>query len=300
MAEQEGKYNIKAAALMLGIQPGTLRAWERRYQMIAPVRNASGHRLYTEEHIKILKGLIKKVKQGFTISQAIAMIEQEPISVQPDSLVLNRAKQSPEWLDKLYTALIQFDEAAAAEITNTMFSIFTIEKMVLEVFHDFLLKLEVAYLSGVIKIVQYEFAQQYIYTRVLIISQSLPRHKTKGLLISCSEEGNPYHTLMLTFLFRAKGIGTISIGRLTSVNDAEEIIMQIKPKVIVFSCSKQDDLDLVLSLAGELTVKFSEIPVGLSLSSFQLKGKEKERFASLFVGHTAGEWENWLQERVEM
>ncbi len=61
---------------MLGIQPGTLRAWERRYQIIAPVRNESGHRLYAEEHIKILKWLIQRVNKGFTISQAVSLLEK--------------------------------------------------------------------------------------------------------------------------------------------------------------------------------------------------------------------------------
>lgn len=65
MATEEGKYNIKAVSKMLGIQPGTLRAWERRYQIVAPKRNESGHRLYTEEHIKVLKWLIRKVDQVF-------------------------------------------------------------------------------------------------------------------------------------------------------------------------------------------------------------------------------------------
>ena len=44
MLSQVGKYNMKAASQILGIQPGTLRAWERRYHMIAPVRNELGYR----------------------------------------------------------------------------------------------------------------------------------------------------------------------------------------------------------------------------------------------------------------
>ena len=66
----EGKYNIKAVSTMTGIQPGTLRAWERRYEILEPVRNEAGHRLYTDEHIRKLKWLSDKVQQGFTISQA--------------------------------------------------------------------------------------------------------------------------------------------------------------------------------------------------------------------------------------
>ncbi len=60
MPTLSGKYNIKAVSNIIGVQPSTLRAWERRYQIIAPKRNQAGHRLYTEEHIQILKWLMEK------------------------------------------------------------------------------------------------------------------------------------------------------------------------------------------------------------------------------------------------
>ncbi|TKJ03751.1 MerR family transcriptional regulator, partial [Bacillus cereus] len=47
MPTLNGKYNIKAVSNIIGVQPSTLRAWERRYQIIAPKRNQAGHRLYT-------------------------------------------------------------------------------------------------------------------------------------------------------------------------------------------------------------------------------------------------------------
>ena len=66
---------------MVGIQPGTLRAWERRYQILNPVRNESGHRLYTEEDLRKLKWLTEKVSGGFTISQAVSLLETESSTV---------------------------------------------------------------------------------------------------------------------------------------------------------------------------------------------------------------------------
>ena len=75
MPTLNGKYNIKAVSNIIGIQPSTLRAWERRYQIIAPKRNHAGHRLYTEEHIQILKWLMDKVSSGMMIGQAVQLLE---------------------------------------------------------------------------------------------------------------------------------------------------------------------------------------------------------------------------------
>ena len=44
-------YPIRTVASLTGVNPITLRAWERRYGLIQPVRTASGHRMYTREHI---------------------------------------------------------------------------------------------------------------------------------------------------------------------------------------------------------------------------------------------------------
>ncbi len=35
MPTLSGKYNIKAVSNIIGVQPSTLRAWERRYQILA-------------------------------------------------------------------------------------------------------------------------------------------------------------------------------------------------------------------------------------------------------------------------
>src|SRR4051812_32887700 len=122
MQGQEGKYNIKAVSRIVGIQPGTLRAWERRYQMIAPIRNELGYRLYTEEHIKILKWLIKKVNQGFTIGQAVTLLENKQPN--PEAGELLEGNQQTSLSEELLDAFILFNELKVQEIINTLFSLF--------------------------------------------------------------------------------------------------------------------------------------------------------------------------------
>ena len=42
---------IRAVASLTGVNAVTLRAWERRYGLIRPLRTPSGHRMYTHQHI---------------------------------------------------------------------------------------------------------------------------------------------------------------------------------------------------------------------------------------------------------
>lgn len=144
MANNEGKYNIKAASKKLGIQPGTLRAWERRYQIIAPVRNESGHRLYTEEHMRILTWLIQKVNKGFTISQAVALLEKNNYAlIDADTASANDKQEdlSSDLLHQLLSALLEFDEGTAHELMDRIFSLYSVDKVLVDILGTLLVKI---------------------------------------------------------------------------------------------------------------------------------------------------------------
>lgn len=65
LAITAGTYKIGAVARLTGLSLDTLRAWERRYQVVIPVRTASGNRLYTREDVERLR-LIKHLARGGT------------------------------------------------------------------------------------------------------------------------------------------------------------------------------------------------------------------------------------------
>ena len=64
-------YTIKQAAIRTGLSIPTIRAWERRYGVIAPARTASGYRLYDDAAIERLVAMRHLVEvDGMRPSQA--------------------------------------------------------------------------------------------------------------------------------------------------------------------------------------------------------------------------------------
>lgn len=47
-------YTIKVVQNRTGIKPVTLRAWERRYELLEPTRLKNGYRLYSERDVQLL------------------------------------------------------------------------------------------------------------------------------------------------------------------------------------------------------------------------------------------------------
>ncbi|WP_419956252.1 MerR family transcriptional regulator [Neobacillus niacini] len=301
MDDQEGKYNIKAAALMLGIQPGTLRAWERRYQMIAPVRNEAGHRLYTEEHIKILQWLIKKVNQGFTISQAVSLLGHNQSLMDSEALTLKQGNPLINLTDSLYEALTHFEHERIAEIINNMFSIFTMEKVIIDIFGQILKKIEDSFVSGKIIPAQKYFSSSLIKARITMIINSFPInvHHNKAICINWAEDQDNTDLLLFTFYLQKRGVQVINIGKIYSEGEHNQIMDMIHPDLIIIFCEVQEELTEVLSLVKHLSLKHRDITIGLGGKAITaIKPSEKGQYASFIFGQTRNEWEMWLLERM--
>jgi DNA-binding transcriptional MerR regulator/methanogenic corrinoid protein MtbC1 len=63
-------YTIGHAARLTGVPSATIRAWERRYGLVKPVRSDGGYRLYDEHGLQLLRAMGALVAGGWSASQA--------------------------------------------------------------------------------------------------------------------------------------------------------------------------------------------------------------------------------------
>jgi MerR family transcriptional regulator, light-induced transcriptional regulator len=63
------RHPVRLAALRTGLTAHTLRAWERRYQVVAPSRSEGGQRLYSDLDVQRLKLLRRLTARGHGIAQ---------------------------------------------------------------------------------------------------------------------------------------------------------------------------------------------------------------------------------------
>ncbi len=66
-------FNTKAVVQQTGIAAPTLRAWERRYDLLSPERANNTYRLYSARDIALIHWLKARINTGISISQAIAL-----------------------------------------------------------------------------------------------------------------------------------------------------------------------------------------------------------------------------------
>ncbi|MBA4168929.1 MAG: MerR family transcriptional regulator [Chloroflexi bacterium] len=85
-------YTIKQAALRSGVNVALLRAWERRYGVVAPIRTDSGYRLYDDEAISRLQAMRGLVDGGWSPRQAAEHVA----AARPDELHALAKQSAPE------------------------------------------------------------------------------------------------------------------------------------------------------------------------------------------------------------
>jgi MerR family transcriptional regulator, light-induced transcriptional regulator len=71
----DGLFPIRHVCAETGINPVTLRAWERRYGLIRPVRTPKGHRLYSAEDIARVRRILALLDEGVAVSQVDRVLQ---------------------------------------------------------------------------------------------------------------------------------------------------------------------------------------------------------------------------------
>ncbi|WP_043307149.1 MerR family transcriptional regulator [Pseudomonas sp. ML96] len=79
-----GYLPIREVARSTGVNPVTLRAWERRYGLVVPHRTAKGHRLYAPEQIERIQQVLTWLNRGVAVGQVRELLEQ---NVAPETVV---------------------------------------------------------------------------------------------------------------------------------------------------------------------------------------------------------------------
>jgi DNA-binding transcriptional MerR regulator/methylmalonyl-CoA mutase cobalamin-binding subunit len=117
----EKLYTIGTVSKLTGVGAITLRAWERRYGLIEPVRKASGHRLYTRQNIDQINRITALTQQGMRISQIQPdMLESAASGESKSGADANKWK---DYLNSMMAAIISFDEDRLEEIYNDALSL---------------------------------------------------------------------------------------------------------------------------------------------------------------------------------
>ncbi|WP_158783234.1 MerR family transcriptional regulator [Pantoea sp. BAV 3049] len=74
-------YSIGDVAERCGINPVTLRAWQRRYGLLKPQRTEGGHRQFDDEDIQRIEEIKRWIESGVPVGKVKALLEGDNVSI---------------------------------------------------------------------------------------------------------------------------------------------------------------------------------------------------------------------------
>jgi MerR family transcriptional regulator, light-induced transcriptional regulator len=111
----EGWLPIREVARQTGVNPVTLRAWERRYGLIVPQRTPKGHRLYSDEQVLKIQAIMAWLDRGVAVSQVGELLKASaPPAANPSNQWLVERQRLAQAISLLNER--QLDEAFNANL----------------------------------------------------------------------------------------------------------------------------------------------------------------------------------------
>lgn len=121
-----------------GVNPVTLRAWERRYGLIRPLRTEGGHRLYSRQDVDAIQHILTWTGRGVAVSKVGELLARQQAGAAPADPALNaEARDRQHWREAFLRAVARFDSAELERLYGQLFTLYP----PLEVFDGVLLPL---------------------------------------------------------------------------------------------------------------------------------------------------------------
>ena len=252
---------IRTVANLTGINPVTLRAWERRYNLITPRRTPKGHRLYTEHDVELIKQVLELLDQGISISQVKPLLEQSPGQQHGTAL----AETGDVWKDyqqKMLGAVERFDEHVLDSIYNDALSLYPVDVVNQRLVSPLLRIIGEHWKERETGIAEEHFFSVYLRNKLGSRIHHLNQRSSGPLLLLACLPGEYHEIGLLLFALATVNFGyrVLVLGSNTPLDQLPRVLQQQPCTGIVLSGSARPLRGLFDSELPEL-VNNSDVPV---------------------------------------
>jgi MerR family transcriptional regulator, light-induced transcriptional regulator len=289
-------YTIKNVSTQTGIRPVTLRAWERRHEVLNPHRAENRYRLYSERDVAILRWLKNRVDEGISISNAVSELRSMTSSnIWPDAIP--SAPQQPTvvsgtppaiYASQLYTALINHNENQASDLLRGAHALFDLQTVCMEIIVPALRDIGEAWYRGEIRVATEHFSSAYLRGKMLSLLQSYPtRRNAPNVIIGCAPmEQHELGSLMLAVLLRSKGFRVEYLGPDIPLEDLADYASYEQPDMIILSASLEDSAYELRTMQKLLQKSHPATIFGFGGRAFDLFPELRQKVPGHYLGNT--------------
>jgi DNA-binding transcriptional MerR regulator len=226
---------IRTICSLTGVNAVTLRAWERRYGFIRPLRTAKGHRLYTHAHVELIRRVLGLVQRGVPIGQVGKLVDTAPES--------GVASDAPgpwrNYFDRTTAAIARFDEAELDQIYDEALSVHSTDDATRHLILPLLAHLGERWKNIAGAVAEEHFLAMYLRSKLGARLMHRMRYATGPRLVVACAPGEHHEIGLLLFALEAQsaGLRTVLLGADTPFEDVAIAQRRCGADAVVISSS---------------------------------------------------------------
>ena len=290
----EPKYTIKAVCTQTGIRAVTLRAWERRYEVLNPYRSENHYRLYSERDIAVLRWIKNRVDGGLSISSAVSELKSmnrsglwpESIPSAPSALPTSPTIPPDQYAGKLLQALLRHNESLAGDLLREANSLFDLATICTAIITPALVEIGEAWYRGEVRVTTEHFASSFIRGKLLSLLQTYPTRRSSPYIMlgAGPTEQHEIGSLMMAVLLRSNGFRVEYLGPDIPLEDLADYASYEHPNMIILTASLEPAA-MELAHFKEKLSRLRSVPVfAYAGRVFDQKPDLRKKIPGLYLG----------------
>jgi MerR family transcriptional regulator, light-induced transcriptional regulator len=232
----EHHLRIGQLAGRVGVSATLLRAWERRYGLLEPVRTDHGYRLYSADDEARVRSMLALIADGVAPQQAARMV----VSGTAPATVARAGDASPAQDLALFgAALERFDDVAANAVFDELLARYTVRMVLSAVVVPYLSDLGDRWARGEATIAQEHFASNLLRGRLLGLARGWDAGVGPRALLACpSGELHDLGLICFGIALRGHGWRITYLGADTPQATLFEAAAGLAPNIIVLAATR--------------------------------------------------------------
>jgi DNA-binding transcriptional MerR regulator len=247
-----------------GVSPELLRAWERRYDLLQPIRSPGGLRLYSLEDLERVRLMSSHIANGVAAREAAALASRAALGGVSDEVPAPGAAAFDPVAARaaLGRAVEAFDEPGAQAIIDELLATATLDALLSEVVVPFLRDVGDRWERGELSVAQEHFASNVLRGRLLGLARGWGAGAGPRALLACPpDERHDLGLIAFGLALRARGWRIDFLGSDTPVESVIRAAQAVRPDLLVVSSTAPE---LLQAVAAELAALAREHTVAVA------------------------------------
>jgi len=225
MSVEVGALRIGEFSRRVGVSPELLRAWERRYALLQPIRTEGGFRLYTDDDAARVERMKRALDEGLSAAEAARRALAQEGS--PER-ALDGARE------RLVAAAKVYDEATVHAILDQALAGFSLEPVLRDLVLPALREIGTEWESGQLEIGQEHFASSLVRERLLSLARLWGRGGGPLAILACAPgERHDIGLIAFGLVLRSHGWRILFLGADTPIATLRRAVETTDPRLVV-------------------------------------------------------------------